>query len=231
MRYKDLPKVPFVYQPAKGLPGLMAIPVSELIDNSEAVVKWQKNDGDNTLGIDYPLNSASVVFDVGGYLGDWSARIIKRYDPFVFIFEPVKSFYEALVERFSENSKVRIFNFGLSSESGFSLIGKNKDGSSLYRDSITKEIVELRNIETFVWESGVSAIDLISLNCEGEEYLLLLKMLDSGIIRSFHNIQVQFHIDHPNAARLRDEIRWWLENTHDEVYNYPFVWESWKIRK
>ncbi len=228
MRYKDLPKESFTYEPAEGLPGLVAIPIT---DNSKAVARWQADGGDETLAINYPLTPQSVVFDVGGYLGDWSAKIIDRHDPFVYIFEPVKSFYDALVKRFVQNHKVRVFNFGLSDSNRTVEIGVNKDGSSLYRSSVAKERIELVDIEKMLRDCSLSVIDLMSINCEGGEYPLLLRLLEVGPVLSIQNIQVQFHTDYPNALYLRDKIRWWLRNTHDESYSYPFVWESWKIRK
>jgi len=40
-----------------------------------AVKRWFKNYGDNTLRLEYPLNSDSVVWDLGGYHGDFAAKI------------------------------------------------------------------------------------------------------------------------------------------------------------
>ena len=40
--------------------------------------KWFADGGDHNLRLDYPeLTSASTVFDLGGYLGDFTAAIVK----------------------------------------------------------------------------------------------------------------------------------------------------------
>ena len=40
---------------------------------------WFKNDGDNTLRIDYNLNNTSLVIDLGGYYGEFSQKIYDKY--------------------------------------------------------------------------------------------------------------------------------------------------------
>jgi hypothetical protein len=40
---------------------------------------WLAAEGDDTLRIDYPLAPTLVVFDVGGYQGDFTARMRARY--------------------------------------------------------------------------------------------------------------------------------------------------------
>ncbi len=82
--------------------------------NTENVGKWFEDDGDNTLLITYPLTEDSVVFDVGGYEGRWAGSIVNKYNPHVFVFEPVKKFYEICVERFKDSPKVYVNNHGLS---------------------------------------------------------------------------------------------------------------------
>ncbi len=37
--------------------------------------KWRKANGDGTLRLNYPLTPDSVVFDLGGYVGDWAQQI------------------------------------------------------------------------------------------------------------------------------------------------------------
>ena len=40
---------------------------------------WYQENQDDTLRVDYDLNSNSLVFDLGGYKGDWSDEIAARY--------------------------------------------------------------------------------------------------------------------------------------------------------
>jgi len=77
---------------------------------------WNYCRGDETFRLNYQLNSDSLVFDVGGYLGDWSDAIYQKYQCKIWIFEPVKLYYQKMSKKFSNISKIRVFNFGLGSK-------------------------------------------------------------------------------------------------------------------
>ena len=94
------------------------------------VERWFKDKGDDTLRLDYPLTSDSVVFDVGGYQGDFAADIHEKYGCTVYIFEPVLEFYQSCVERFKGNNKIICFNYGLASVNGSLEIGLADNASS-----------------------------------------------------------------------------------------------------
>ena len=45
--------------------------------DKEALTNWLRADGDRTFRLDYPdLNESSIVFDIGGYKGEWSKKYI-----------------------------------------------------------------------------------------------------------------------------------------------------------
>jgi FkbM family methyltransferase len=194
----------------------------------EALSQWYRDEGDTTLRLSYPINSDSVVFDVGGYLGDWSYQIAQRYDPYIFIFEPVPAFCLRIKERFRSNTKVKVFNYGLSDTDEDVSITMLEDGSSTFRSGRDKITVRFADIEQFVRRARIETIDLIKINIEGGEYRLLQKMLDSGVIGKCKDIQVQFHSFVPAASELRDQIRRRLVDTHCLTFDYYFVWENWR---
>ncbi len=171
----------------------------------------------------YPLNENSVVYDVGGYLGIWAAEIVVRYNPNLVIFEPISEFYESLREKFVGNSKITVHPVGLSDHSSVTNINKCEDATSLYTDTGAKEEIRIVDVLEFNRE-----LDLMSINCEGSEYPLLLRMLQIGMVEKCKSVQVQFHEFYPNAPALRQEIRSKLEQTHEEMYCFPYVWESWR---
>ena len=74
------------------------------------VDKWKKDSGDETMRLNYDLNEKSVVFDIGGYKGNWSRKIYGKYKCEIHIFEPVASFYNYIKKRFSKNNNVFIYN-------------------------------------------------------------------------------------------------------------------------
>ena len=194
--------------------------------------RWFADRGDATLRLDYKLDSSSIVFDVGGYIGDYAEDVYKKFGCQIFVFEPVPSFFNQCVERFSGNPLVTCLNYGLSSKSGWFEIILNNNQSSFNKADLTgiKQKAEVRSISEVVSELGIEKIDLIKINIEGGEFDLLPAIIDSGLISRITYIQVQFHNFDPNAIEARSKIRQALEKTHREMWNYEFLWESWELR-
>lgn len=195
------------------------------------VDKWFTDNGDATLRLEYPLTGNSIVFDVGGYKGEWSTEIANRYNPYIFIFEPVPKYSYAIVTKFSSNTKVKVYNFGLSDRDAIEKMSLREDGSSCHSAGKNQIDVALRDVSRFLDELRVDRIDLMKINIEGGEYRLLKRMIEKGITERCGDIQVQFHEFYPNAALLRSDIRKCLEKTHFITYDYPFVWENWRRKE
>ena len=195
------------------------------------VKRWFADRGDETLRLNYPLDKQSIVFDVGGYLGDYAQAIHRKFGCRVYLFEPVPKFYDQCVSRFSGNPSITCFNYGLSSTSGFFSINLNNNESSFKKadDTGVKEVAEVRAFPSVVTELGLENIDLIKMNIEGGEFDLLPSILTSGLIGKVKYIQVQFHDFQADAAVARTRIRSALQKTHREMWNYEFVWESWEL--
>lgn len=196
-----------------------------------SVNRWFKDDGDNTLRLDYNLNSNSLVFDVGGYKGDFANAIYEKYRCNIFIFEPVEVYYNRLKQRFITNEKIKVFNFGLSNRDHELLISLNCDGSSVYGLSKDKEKIELRCVANFINENNIGSIDLMKINIEGGEFDVLPKLIETSLIDKIYNLQVQFHTFIPDAVNKRNNIRTCLSETHILSWDYYFVWENWTIKK
>ena len=174
------------------------------------------------------LSEHSIVFDVGGYKGEWSQQIAERYNPYIHIFEPVPQFFHLITSKFSQNLKISTYNFGLFGENTTAPISIGGESSSIYK--LTNEEVEisLMDIDDFLIRNGIQQIDLIKINIEGAEYSLLQRMINQRIVERCQDIQVQFHKFYPRAVELRDEIRSSLQSTHYLTFDYPFVWENWR---
>lgn len=195
--------------------------------------RWSKLRGDETLRLNYPLGPDSVVFDLGGYHGDFSQAIHARYGCTVYLFEPVRAYYDHCVARFQDSPRIHCFNFGLGDGNGTFAISTAEDGSSLYLDAPEQPDAtqaEIRDFHEFVLEQGVKHIDLIKINIEGGEYDVLPRMIRCGFIERIDHLQIQFHDFIPDAPRKRDAIRHEFERTHEEAWCFKFVWESWRRR-
>ena len=192
---------------------------------------WFKINGDKTLRLNYDLSQSSIVFDLGGYKGNFAQEIYNRYLCKIFIFEPVKSFYKIIDNKFKNIPKVTAYPFGLANNDKELFISNSEDASSVFIDSDGSEKIKLKSILTFINDNKITHVDLIKINIEGGEYEVLESLLSSGMIPIFKNLQIQFHdfiID--NANERMENIQAQLAKTHKITYQYKFVWENWEIK-
>ena len=70
---------------------------------SIAVNKWFRDDGDKALRLNYALTKESIVFDLGGYKGDFAFEINQKFGCHVYLYEPVEKFYRECAYRFKDN--------------------------------------------------------------------------------------------------------------------------------
>lgn len=188
---------------------------------------WRRDRGDETLRQQYPLDADSIVFDAGGFRGQWASDIHSRYGCRVEVFEPVPEYAAAIERRFAANPKITVHPFGLAGTGGKVAFHLDGDASSALRATSGERQVEMKGIVEVLAEMGREQIDLLKVNIEGGEYELLTALLDSGLIRRVRDLQVQFHPFVAAAGAKRQKLQARLEATHSLTYEYPFVWESW----
>ena len=195
--------------------------------------RWLRDRGDQLARLDYALREDSSVWDVGGFEGQWASDIAGRFACRVDIFEPMPRAAEGLRRRFAANPKIAVHDFALGAADGRLKLALAGDASSLLPGAVaggsTVE-VGVRDIAAYCAETGVGRIDLLKVNIEGGEYVLIERLLESGWIARVENLQVQFHDFVPDAAVLRERLAARLAHTHERVWCYEFVWESWRRR-
>ncbi len=101
------------------------------------------------------------------------------------------------------------------------------DGTSQFKKSSRIETGQIIEYTKFINEHKIEWIDRMNINIEGGEYELLLHLLNTGEINKINIIYVQFHYPNDETIFKRNNIRKLLENTHDEIFCYDFVWEKW----
>jgi FkbM family methyltransferase len=198
-----------------------------------AIKRWFQDQGDKTLRLDYPLTRKSVVWDLGGYEGQFAHEIHAKYGCKVMIFEPHPTFAKDCIQRFLGNKNIDVFSYGLSDTQGHFNIHDSADGSSFLNPQVIQASsiqAELRDVVSTLIDMNTHHVDLIKINIEGGEFPVLQRLLATGDIKKFRYIQVQFHNFIPNAQAMRDSIREKLTQTHEEMWNYTFVWESWRLK-
>ena len=196
------------------------------------IYKWQDDQGDQTLRLNYLLDEDSLVFDVGGYIGNFATDIFCKYNCNIYIFEPVTEFYEKIKARFSNNPKVKVFHAGLSDTFSTAKISVCDTSSSIFKknsDEMEKsQEIKLISVVDFIKDHGIKKIDLMKINIEGGEYSLLDSLIEHNLLDITRYYQIQFQKFIPDAKEKRENIRTELNRTHCLLWDYPFVWESWE---
>lgn len=197
--------------------------------NWDAHNRWNEENGDKIHRLNYELNNESIVFDLGGYKGEWSEQIFDRYNCYIHIFEPVKEFYDIIVEKFKNNDKVKIYHFGLGDLNETLNILLDGDASShILENTGNVESIEIVSITKFMKDNNISNVNLMKINIESAEYVLLESLVKEDGLDKFDNIQVQFHTFIPDCVERRDSIRNYLSKTHKLTYDFTFIWENWE---
>jgi FkbM family methyltransferase len=175
------------------------------------------------------LKEDGVAIDGGGYMGDWTASVIEKCNLQVIVYEPVPEFFHRSVDRFSSNPNVEVRPIGLGAKNGARQFAIAGNASGMFEASDAPVNLPVADVhEEF---SRFERIDLLKLNIEGGEYEVLERLLDTRAISKVVRLQVQFHLNVPQAAKRYGRIRRRLKLTHKLMWRYPFVWEEWQLRQ
>lgn len=194
------------------------------------VTAWFNDNGDKTLRLNYPLCSESIVFDLGGYEGEWAKNVYAKYSCFLFIFEPINIFASVINDVFSNNKKITIINSALGSKNCTETISIDKDSSSLFCEFGTQIGIKVIKLSEYINENNIKHIDLIKINVEGAEYDIINDLSNAGLLNRFDFIQVQFHNFVDGAEEKLAEARKKLALHHKQDWCYEFVWEGWSLK-
>jgi FkbM family methyltransferase len=126
-----------------------------------------------------------TLFDIGANIGEYSEILLnesKKYPLMIemHLFEPTKSCFCILEDKFSNNKSVILNNIGASSENCESIIYYDKEQSglaSLYNRNLDtynitlsySETVKLQKISTYIKDKNITHIHFIKIDIEGHE--------------------------------------------------------------
>jgi FkbM family methyltransferase len=192
--------------------------------------RWYKDKGDSNLRLNYNLNEESLVFDLGGFQGQWASDLFAKYSCKIHLFEPHLEYATEIQKRFVTNPKISVHAFGLASKTEqveISIAGEAS--STINKKNLKTTPIQLKDAMGFLNEYKISKIDLMKINIEGGEYDLLEYLIANGFITKIKNIQIQFHWFVPNAEEKLNSLYQKLQKTHRLTYHYKFVWESWEL--
>lgn len=188
--------------------------------------KWKENHGDETYALDWKIDSAARVWEIGGFEGRWAAQIVEKFDPYMEIFEPQGWAFEKLKARFRDFENVDVYNYGLwVMDASLPLYYIGTDGASLLHPGAHSEVLQFRDIYNKVY----AEVDLCLMNIEGAEFVLLPYMIGNDLMQHFRYFWCQFHPGLVNEGETRFlRIFEGLKRTHRVKWNfYPtaVAWE------
>lgn len=206
---------------------ILALANPFLSEHDKLVLYWKRANFDKTIRLNYPLNRESIVFDLGGYEGQWTSDIFSKYCCKIFVFEPINKFADNIKERFKFNEKIFVYPFGLASKTQHVNFYLSDDGTTEFGKIGEIEKVKLVDFNNFVNRNKIKKIFLMKLNIEGGEYDLLEYIIEIGWVKNIDHLQIQFHDFVPSAEKRMIAIQKELSKTHRPTYKYKFLWESW----
>jgi len=199
---------------------------------NQQISEWFRDNGDQTHILNYDLNENSKVMDLGGYTGVWIEGVLNKFNCNAYVIEPIKDFYDVMVEKFKDNNKVNLKMVGVANENKNDTIFLHGDESTTHTKNDGKEVeVTFETMDKILKDWDLMDVDLLQINIEGEEYLLLEYMLENDLVKHFKNIQIQFHyigLDYDVITRRENIQKGLMDKGFTQTYNYEFVWESWK---
>lgn len=137
-----------------------------------------------------------IIFDVGANVGNYTARF-KKYFPEskIYSFEPIRSTYNQLKNRFEKKKGVECFNLGFGRNKSILRI-KLQKGSQLnsFNDTVpldedieSTEVVKVDTVDSFCEAHNIQSIDFLKIDVEGYE----LEVLE-GAKNLLQNDKIQF---------------------------------------
>jgi FkbM family methyltransferase len=143
-----------------------------------------------------------LFFDVGANIGDYSSALLSRFPKaFIHAFEPHPRNYMRLTERMPSGN-VTAHNIAIGERLGKSILYDRADCdgsihaslheaviSEIHRSELVIREIELETLDHFAEKEGISYIDFMKIDTEGNELAVLqgaLKLIQQGKIGCIH---------------------------------------------
>jgi len=200
-------------------------------EREKELERFHKDNGKDLKFKYLKINEQSIVFDLGGYEGNFSSNLFSRSPCKIHIFEPVPEFAKNIKKRFKNNKNITCNPYGLCNNNEEKIINLLKDDTSSYKNQKTNDSncvkIKLKDIVEYIDQNAIENIDLMKINIEGGEYDILNHLINSQKIEHFKQLLIQFHDIEIDSIKKRNDIRESLKKTHKCKFSYKFVWELW----
>lgn len=189
--------------------------------------------GGNARLVDAPVRTGDIVIDVGGFKGDWTAKMLVRYGCRSEVYEPVPEFTDHCRQLFAHNSLVKVHAAGVGGSTRLTTFHMAQDGTSEFinpdnqSQTLTTQILDIAQI---INELGADQIACLKLNIEGGEYEVLERLIETGQIARIRSLLIQFHRQPADYEARYQALQSQLAMTHTCEWRYLMVWEKWLLR-
>lgn len=191
------------------------------------------NGGNELLWRGLPIKGRDVVLDAGGFEGEWTAQILRRYGCRAVVVEPQPTALAQLRKRFRGNGRVKLVEGALHHSAGRGRLYLQGNATSLFREGdLSGDVIDasLLPISEVLLLAGDHEIGCLKLNIEGAEFDVLEAMVESGSILAIGSLLVQFHPWVEGAEERRLSLHRALRKSHFLVFCFPMVWERWDLK-
>lgn len=174
------------------------------------------------------LKEDGLVLDFGGYMGDFSANLLKVNPQLQCrVYEPVIEFAYSCRDRFKNNSNVQVMASGVSSNGRrlkmFIDGPRTKNDSSVHLESF--KTVSINSVFDLLEE-----VELVKMNIEGMEYECLRELEVNGNLKKIKYLLVQFHNFTSHSEKEYRDIIKIIEKNHIIVFKFKWLWELYRIK-
>ena len=186
------------------------------------------------------INKGDVVVDIGAHIGTFSIMAGHKTGELgkVYAYEPVPNTFDILKRNIYINSLQNIvhpYKLGISDKTGVKefYIFKKDDkplfhSSSFYQEqsgvisaSIGEKIeVECITLEDIFESNGLDRIDVLKMDCEGEEYNLLFGT-SNKYLKRISRMCIEYHDYLPTKYNHQDLINYLSELKYDVLHEVP----------
>ncbi len=144
--------------------------------------------------LEMDLDKDSVVVIIGLYKGVTAELIQTAYGCKIYGYDPQADMCKKARKRL--NLDTQIFEYALGDKEGtFEMWEVGNDAASFYPGNSTRDPGKgpMRDVIKVFEKEGIDHIDLLLINCEGSEYTIIPRLLETGYIKNIKQMMLQFH--------------------------------------
>lgn len=203
---------------------------SNLLNLSGPIGDFYRSGGNSKL-YEVFVDDKDIVLDIGGYMGEWTEKMVIKYGCKSVIYEPIPKFANICTDKFKFNSNISVVYAAVGGSTRKTFFSLADNGTSEFvnskEDKIEADVVDIFEII----EKINCGIGCLKMNIEGGEYELLERLISTGSIKKIKSILIQFHRQPENYENRYRSITDKLNITHKCIWSHYMVWECWMLNE